>query len=59
MKKNNHFKDLEKIHEIPPELKKRVMTSVRKTQLLLDIVDLFTDKISNTLKDLFFSKDKK
>lgn len=49
----NPFKQLAETHEAPPALKERVMISVELSQLLIEITDLFTDKMGKTAIDLF------
>ncbi len=53
----NPFKKLAETHEAPPALKERVMTSVELSQLLIEITDLFTDKLGKTAIDLFKTDD--
>ena len=53
----NPFKKLAETHEAPPALKERVMTSVELSQLLIEITDLFTDKMGKTAIDLFKTDD--
>lgn len=50
---NNPFKKLEKVHRAPEALKERVMTSIDLSQLLVEITDLFTDKMGKTALHLF------
>lgn len=49
----NPFKQLAETHEAPPALRERVMTSVELSQLLIEVTDLFTDKMGKTAIDLF------
>ena len=49
----NPFKKLEESHRPPPVLRERVMTSVELSQLLMEVTDLFTDKMGRTALDLF------
>lgn len=54
MNEDNPFKKIEEHHPpAPRELKERVMTSVKLSQLLIEVTDLFTDKMGKTALDLF------
>lgn len=49
----NPFKELENSTEIPPELRTKVMASVDFSRLLINLSDLFTVKIAETVRELF------
>ena len=52
----NPFKQLEEEHVAPEGLKRKVMESVEVSQLLLEVADLFSDKMGRTIVDLFKTK---
>ena len=53
IEEKNPFKKLEEVHAAPEALKERVMTSVELSQLLLEVTDLFTDKMGKVALNLF------
>ena len=57
MSENNPFKQLEKA-EAPKALKERVMTSVKLSQLLMEVTDLFTVQMGRTALSMFEKETK-
>ena len=54
MSGNNPFKEIEEQEEkAPPQLKKQVMESVRLSQLIMGMADLFLLKFGKSLEGLF------
>lgn len=49
----NPFKELEEEHQAPESLKKKVMESIEISQLLIEVADLFSDKMGKTMLGLF------
>lgn len=56
MEQPNPFKKLGEEYKAPKRLKEKVMSSVEISRLLIDVADLFTDKMGRTLLDLFRTK---
>ncbi|MEQ9439607.1 MAG: hypothetical protein RIG62_11195 [Cyclobacteriaceae bacterium] len=52
----NPFKKLEEEHKAPEGLKEKVIASVEISQVLMEIADLFTEKMGRTVLDLFKTK---
>nr|WKN38789.1 hypothetical protein K4G66_08745 [Tunicatimonas sp. TK19036] len=52
----NPFKEMEEEHKAPEGLRNKVMTSVEISQLLMDMADLFTDKMGRSVLGLFKTK---
>ncbi|WKN41767.1 hypothetical protein [Tunicatimonas pelagia] len=52
----NPFKKLEEANPAPERLKQKVMESVEFSQLMIEMADLFTDKMGKTMLDLFKTK---
>ena len=57
--KINPFKELEKsLLEVPPEMKKKVMSDIATAKLLIDMGSLYTYNYSSAVKELLRKKDK-
>jgi len=54
--KDNPFKKLQHTEQLPPELKEKVMNKIKIAQILMDIGELFSSKISQSAKDLFLTQ---
>ena len=51
---NNPFEQLNKdLREVPPELRKKVMSDVAVAKLILEMTSLFTSNYSTLIKGLF------
>ncbi|MEM6628716.1 MAG: hypothetical protein AAF694_03550 [Bacteroidota bacterium] len=48
MTRNNNFKKIEPEATLPPEVKKETLSNLDSMKLVLDLVDLFFFKASNT-----------
>lgn len=57
MNEENPFQKLEQEQPAPEALKSRVMTSVKFSRLLMEVADLFTDKMGKTALNLFPTDD--
>ncbi|MEA3451279.1 MAG: hypothetical protein U9Q83_05180 [Bacteroidota bacterium] len=59
MQTNNPFKNIESHEKVPETLKKKVLTTVNAVQLLMDIAELFSIKITETIGDLLLTEKNK
>lgn len=60
MQTNNPFKKIESNEQVPEALKNKVITNVKAVQLLMDVAELFSVKISESIGDLLLTdKNKK
>ena len=48
----NPFQRLKSDHEVPPEIKEKLMNEIRLLQLVGDITDLFSRKMGQTAMEL-------
>ena len=56
----NPFKELERlIREVPPELKKKVMSDVATAKLIMDLSSLFTINVQSVIAGMFKTNSKK
>jgi len=52
--KNNPFKDLERsLRDVPPHMKKKVMSDVATAKLIMDMASLFTLNYGSVLEGMF------
>jgi len=52
--KNNPFKDLERsLRDVPPHMKKKVMSDVAIAKLILEMASLFTLNYGSVLEGMF------
>ncbi len=57
---DNPFKKIQgELKEVPPELRKKVMTDVARAKLLMDLATLFTGNYSALLEGLLKTNNKK
>lgn len=56
-KNKNPFKELESNHQPPAHMKDKVMSSVNFSNMLLDITELFTSNMANSVTGLFKIKN--
>ncbi len=57
--KTNPFKEISSKKDVPPEIKKKVMSETASILLAMELADLFTVKSVSILEDFFTSKKKK
>ena len=58
-KTNNPFKELDKlVREVPPNLKKKVMSDVATAKLLMELASLFTLNYQSLISGMFKSRRK-
>ena len=51
---NNPFKDLERsLRDVPPHMKKKVMSDVATAKLIMDMASLFTLNYGSVLEGMF------
>ena len=54
---NNPFKDLERsLRDVPPHMKKKVMSDVATAKLIMDMASLFTLNYGAVLEGMFRTK---
>ena len=59
-KDQNPFKELERlIKEVPPNLKKKVMSDVATAKLIMDLSTLFTINVQSIIGGMFKTNSKK
>lgn len=55
---DNPFKEMEKsVQQVPPELRKKVMSDIATAKLLMDFTGLFTLNLSEAVASLFKTKE--
>ncbi len=56
----NPFKELDRlIKEVPPHLKKKVMSDVAIAKLIMDVASLFTTNVQSLIEGLFRTNTKR
>ena len=53
----NPFKELETNKNVPPEIKKKLMTEIASILLVSELTDLFTLKFGSIFEEMFKSKE--
>ncbi|MEO9891854.1 hypothetical protein [Aurantibacter sp.] len=50
--KNNPFEELERsVHEVPPNMKSKVMSDIANAKLVMDMAALYTCNIKSAIND--------
>lgn len=58
MKKKNPFKDIETHKDVPPEVRKKLLSELASIQTLTEMANHFTVKLGSLFKEIFPSKKK-
>ncbi len=53
---DNPFKKLQHKESLSPELKEKLIAKIKIVQFLMDIGELFSTKVSESIKDLFITE---